>query len=160
MDGSCCAGLFNPSGVEMLFRSMTTGSVASRRNPWLFVCNRCRGMYLLAGRLLCWRSAPQPVAVRVQSLLRCVWIHELATVLAKRAGFTIALRYVGANPYVRPCLKGRHAGLPLRLRAVLVFRPLLVMNLSFSSSPRRRESRGTGTSLSCRTRYGSPPARG
>jgi hypothetical protein len=44
MDGSCCANLFNPSRVEILFPWMTTGSVASRRNPWLFVSNRCRGM--------------------------------------------------------------------------------------------------------------------
>jgi hypothetical protein len=160
--GACCPGLFNPSGVQMLFRSMTTGSVASRRNPWLFVCNRWRGMSLLTGNsgadhefLSHWRVIRKGVQTRLRSYLAAAYSAEVAFGYEGRACVsphflrttTIRRRTVGANPCIRPCLKGRHAGLPLRVRAVLVFRALLVMTLSFSSFPRRRESRSTGTCL-------------
>ena len=64
-----------------------------------------------------------------------------------RVRVAIVLRYVWADPRVCPSTLGEHTGSPLRLRAVLVFRALLVMTLSFSSFPRRRESRSTGLCL-------------
>jgi hypothetical protein len=164
MDRSRRAGFFNPSGVETLFRSMTTGSVASRRNPWLFVFNRNRGISVLTGKAGSGPALRHFVRLETGGSLQSRSFASLRMTsksTAERAEVAVVLRYLGAIPCARPCLKGRHAGLPLRLRAVPVFRPLLVMNLSFTFPDVIPAKAGIQEHRQIPNLHdGSPPARG